>query len=46
MAHVDLPKQNKACGLVLHGKSNAFIKGSAEGYAPSPQPVDKKRGPS
>ena len=27
MAHVDLPKQNKACGLVLHGKSNAFMKG-------------------
>ena len=27
MAHVDLPKQNKACGLVLHCESNAFMKG-------------------
>ena len=27
MAHVDLPEQNKACVLVLHSKSNAFMKG-------------------
>ena len=27
MAHVDLPKQNKTCGLVIHCESNAFMKG-------------------
>ena len=27
MTHVDLPKQNNACVLVLHGQNNAFMKG-------------------
>ena len=27
MTHVDLPKQNNACVLVLHNENNAFMKG-------------------
>ena len=27
MTHVDLPKQNNACVLVLHSRNNAFMKG-------------------
>ena len=27
MTHVDLPKQNNACVLVLHSQNNAFMKG-------------------
>ena len=27
MTHVDVPKQNNACVLVLHRENNAFMKG-------------------